>query len=89
MLKVKLLNNRTQSYKSPAEMRGFFVSPFSEEQKIILIVDDDMELSDGIRAVLENQGHRVMQARDGQQGKQQFLHGKRSYLSFGQPERNL
>ena len=40
------------------------------EQKVILIVDDDYELSDGIRAVLENQGHRVMQARDGQQGKQ-------------------
>src|SRR5919108_2662271 len=38
--------------------------------KMILIVDDDMELSDGIRAVLENQGHKVMQARDGQQGKQ-------------------
>ena len=40
------------------------------EQKIILIVDDDMELSDGIRAVLENQGHKILQARDGQQGKQ-------------------
>ena len=40
------------------------------EQKISLVVDDDMELSDGIRAVLENQGHRVLQARDGQQGKQ-------------------
>src|SRR5213593_4789512 len=38
--------------------------------KTILIVDDDYELSDGIRAVLENQGHRVLQARDGQQGKQ-------------------
>ena len=40
------------------------------EQKMILIVDDDFELSDGIRAVLENHGHRVLQARDGQQGKQ-------------------
>ena len=40
------------------------------DQKMILIVDDDYELSDGIRAVLENQGHKVMQARDGQQGKQ-------------------
>ncbi len=39
-------------------------------QKIILIVDDDLELSDGIRTVLENQGHRVLQARDGQQGRQ-------------------
>ncbi len=40
------------------------------EAKTILIVDDDFELSDGIRAVLENQGHRVLQARDGIQGKQ-------------------
>jgi DNA-binding response OmpR family regulator len=40
------------------------------EQKLILIVDDDYELSDGIRAVLESHGHKVMQARDGQQGKQ-------------------
>jgi DNA-binding response OmpR family regulator len=38
--------------------------------KTILVVDDDMELSDGLRAVLEKQGHRVLQARDGQQGKQ-------------------
>src|SRR5438034_9938672 len=38
--------------------------------KTILVVDDDMELSDGLRAVLENQGFRVIQARDGQQGKQ-------------------
>src|SRR5437763_3658694 len=42
------------------------------EQKIILVVDDDVELSDGLRAVLERQGHRVIQARDGQQGKQQI-----------------
>src|ERR1700684_2337128 len=39
------------------------------EQKMILIVDDNYELSDGIRAVLENQGHKVLQARDGQQGQ--------------------
>src|SRR5689334_23156031 len=37
--------------------------------KTILVVDDDMELSDGLRAVLERQGHRVFHARDGQQGK--------------------
>jgi DNA-binding response OmpR family regulator len=42
------------------------------EQKTILIVDDDHELSDGLRVVLEKQGHRVIQARDGQQGKQQI-----------------
>ena len=40
------------------------------EGKIILVVDDDMELSDGLRVVLEKQGHKVLQARDGQQGKQ-------------------
>src|SRR5436309_2417075 len=40
------------------------------DQKVILVVDDDTELSDGLRIVLEKQGHRVIQARDGQQGKQ-------------------
>src|SRR5260370_17511860 len=40
------------------------------DAKVILVVDDDMELSDGLRAVLERQGHKVLQARDGQQGKQ-------------------
>src|SRR5215831_1163533 len=40
------------------------------DAKTILIVDDDMELSDGLRAVLEKQGHRILQARDGQHGKQ-------------------
>ena len=39
------------------------------EAKTILIVDDDQELSDGLRLVLERQGHRVLQARDSQQGK--------------------
>ena len=42
------------------------------EAKTILVVDDDMELSDGLRVVLERQGYRVIQARDGQQGKQQI-----------------
>jgi DNA-binding response OmpR family regulator len=40
------------------------------DTKIILVVDDDQELSDGLRTVLEKQGFRVIQARDGQQGKQ-------------------
>ncbi len=44
------------------------------EGKTILIVDDDVELSDGLRVILEKQGHRVIQARDGQQGKQQVYH---------------
>ena len=41
------------------------------DQKTILVVDDDVELSDGLRMVLEKQGHRVIQARDGQQGQKQ------------------
>lgn len=40
------------------------------DSKTILIVDDDMELSDALRAVLQKKGYYVMQARDGQQGKQ-------------------
>ncbi len=40
------------------------------DTKTILVVDDDYELSDGLRTVLERQGYRVLQARDGQQGKQ-------------------
>lgn len=39
-------------------------------KKTILIVDDDVELSDGLRLVLEKQGFHIIQARDGQQGKQ-------------------
>lgn len=41
----------------------------SAEKKTILIVDDDRELSDGLRLVLERQGYRVIQANDGVQGK--------------------
>jgi DNA-binding response OmpR family regulator len=37
--------------------------------KTILVVDDDRELSDGLRAVLERQGHRVLQASNGLQAK--------------------
>ena len=46
------------------------------DPKTILIVDDDFELSDGIRAVLESMGHKVLQARDGQQGKQMVYQHK-------------
>jgi DNA-binding response OmpR family regulator len=49
------------------------------EQKLVLIVDDDYELSDGIRAVLETHGHKVIQARDGQQG-QQLIYAQRPDL---------
>jgi DNA-binding response OmpR family regulator len=40
------------------------------EQKLILVVDDDRELVDAVRAVLERQGFKVIQAHDGHQGKQ-------------------
>ncbi|MEZ6140616.1 MAG: response regulator [Zavarzinella sp.] len=39
------------------------------EQKTILIVDDDRELSDGLRTLLEKHGFRVSQASDGKQAK--------------------
>jgi DNA-binding response OmpR family regulator len=39
------------------------------ETKTILLVDDDIELSDGLRIMLERQGYHVLQARDGQQAK--------------------
>lgn len=38
-------------------------------QQTILIIDDDRELVDGLRALLERQGYRVIQAHDGHQGK--------------------
>lgn len=40
------------------------------EQKLILIVDDDRELVDAVRTMLERQGYKVIQAHDGHQGKQ-------------------
>lgn len=39
-------------------------------RKTVLIVDDDHELVEGLRSVLERQGFQVMQAHDGHQGKQ-------------------
>ncbi len=41
----------------------------TRQARTILIVDDDRELSDGLRAVLERQGHRVLQATNGMQAK--------------------
>src|SRR5882762_10291341 len=38
--------------------------------KTILLVDDDFELADGVKAVLERQGYHVLYARDGHMGKQ-------------------
>jgi DNA-binding response OmpR family regulator len=39
------------------------------DQKTILIVDDDRELVDGMRVMLERQGYKVVTASDGVQGK--------------------
>jgi CheY-like chemotaxis protein len=39
------------------------------EEKVILLVDDDRELNDGLCSLLEKQGHRVLQAFDGIQAQ--------------------
>jgi len=46
------------------------------EKKSILIVDDDHDLVDAMRTMLERQGYRVIQAADGHQGKQMIYHHK-------------
>ena len=46
------------------------------DKPLILIVDDDRELVEGIRAVLERQGYQVMQAHDGHQGKSAIYNQK-------------
>jgi DNA-binding response OmpR family regulator len=49
------------------------------EEKVILLVDDDRELNDGLRSLLEKQGHRVIQAFDGVQAKE-IVHRQRPSL---------
>jgi DNA-binding response OmpR family regulator len=44
--------------------------------KTILVVDDDQELIDGLRSLLERQGFRVIHAHDGHQGKQMIYNHK-------------
>ncbi|QGJ71894.1 Two-component system response regulator [Planctomycetales bacterium 10988] len=39
-----------------------------EEKKRILLVDDDNEIVESMRVVLESQGYRILIARDGNQG---------------------
>ncbi|MBY0514943.1 MAG: response regulator transcription factor [Gemmataceae bacterium] len=46
------------------------------DKPLILIVDDDRELVEGLRAVLERQGYQVMQAHDGHQGKSAIYNQK-------------
>jgi DNA-binding response OmpR family regulator len=40
------------------------------QAKTILVVDDDFELVEGLRLMLERQGYRVIRASDGHQAKQ-------------------
>lgn len=44
--------------------------PAPAEGKLILLVDDDRELNDGLRIVLEDHGHRVIQAFDGVEARE-------------------
>jgi DNA-binding response OmpR family regulator len=46
------------------------------DQKTILIIDDDLDLVDGLRALLQRQGFRVLHARDGHQGKMEIYNAK-------------
>src|SRR5947208_1247608 len=65
-LPIRCYDSKLPDGNGCATTRGH---PIMAESKTILIVDDDMELSDGLRIMLERQGYRVLQARDGQQGK--------------------
>lgn len=60
------------SHPAPASAAGV---AHRSGQKLILVVDDDREMVDGLRAVLERHGYRVIHAHDGHQGKQAiYLH---------------
>jgi CheY-like chemotaxis protein len=41
------------------------IAAVSGDEKLILVVDDDRDLNDSLRCLLEKQGHRVIQAFDG------------------------
>ncbi len=42
--------------------------PFQQQQRTILLVDDDHEIVESMRAVLESKGYRILVARDGNSG---------------------
>ena len=44
--------------------------------KTILIVDDDYEMIDGLRMLLEKQGYNIIQAHDGNAGRQMIYNSK-------------
>jgi DNA-binding response OmpR family regulator len=58
-------------YREGTQARPTHEGELMAGTKTILVVDDDHELVDGLRTVLERQGHRVIQAHDGHQAKQQ------------------
>ena len=51
------------------------------EPKLILVVDDDRELVDAMRTMLERQGYKVIQAHDGNQGQQAIYTQRRTSSS--------
>ena len=46
------------------------------EKKTVLVIDDDREMIDGLRTVLEREGFQVLTAHDGHQGKQMIYSHK-------------
>ena len=42
--------------------------PSASSEKLVLIVDDDLEIVEAVRYALEGAGHQVLVARDGNQG---------------------
>lgn len=46
------------------------------EQKTILVVDDDRDLADSLRLMLEREGHRVITATNGHEAKQSVHQNK-------------
>jgi DNA-binding response OmpR family regulator len=50
------------------------------DKKTILIIDDDRDLIEALRTVLEKQGYGVIQAHDGHQGKQMIYNQRPSLV---------
>ena len=54
------------SGKAAAKIAG--VPPMPPQQRTILVVDDDHEILESMRTILENKGFRILAARDGNAG---------------------
>jgi CheY-like chemotaxis protein len=72
-----LVQNKAPQDAGPLLLDGEAVVPI--EEKLILLVDDDRELNDGLRSLLEKSGYRVVQAFDGVQAKD-VIHQQRPDL---------